>query len=203
MTGADSIGLLRRISATLTRIGDPDGPEFAAHLAEYVRGAQDGVSLGDAFGFKVPRGVSAWWEQERLAERNELIRAIARQHFRRPSVRQAANELTRELRRYESGAWLRHRAYTEPPAALRGTLQESFFALLKLRLATGESTVRDALASDSGVYLGHASADAADRPEDINGTEAHDEAPTATRPRRSRTSTVGRRSTLPHRAREG
>jgi hypothetical protein len=145
---AATINRLRAIAARLTKRKDPGGPWFAACLAEYEAGARHGLTLGDAFGFRLGAGQSSWWEQETLSRRDQLIRQIAAEHFSALSGRPAAAAIAKAIAGYERTAWRQHRAFAAPPAGLRG-LRADLFRLLKLCEPIAEPTIRRVLGAGS------------------------------------------------------
>ncbi len=149
-----AIDRLRRIAARLLELGDVDGEWFAASLQEYEAGARHGLTLGDAFGFRLRPGESAWYETEARSARDELLRAIARRYFGGMSTRAAADALASKISRYESGSWRGDRIFKLQPT-LTG-LHAELFKLLKIGQPLSASTIRRALAHETTLFVSHA-----------------------------------------------
>ena len=147
MSDAAPIDRLRAIARHLDEIQHPDATWFAAALAAYESGARHGMTLDDALGLRVGQGERPWWAVEAMQQRDELLRAIARQHFPSMSRRAAAAAIAHELNRYRESRWRVDRAYRQPPAQLLGSVRAELFRLLKLDVPLGVGTLRRALDS--------------------------------------------------------
>jgi len=138
---ASPIDRLRRLALRLGKPGDEDGEWFATALREFEAGARHGLTLGDAFGFRLTPGQTPFWESERIAKRDDLIRTIAAKHFSTLRGRPAAAALSRAIKRYEQGRWPAHKPFATPPPGLNG-LRAALFRLLKLGDPPAEPTIR-------------------------------------------------------------
>ncbi len=169
MTGADSIVRLRAIATRLSEREDQDSAWFANALAEYEAGALHGLTLGDAFGFRLQPGESSWWELEARSQRDALIRRIVQRYFGGLSARSAADALAKKVLRYESGDWRSDRKFKLRPT-LTG-LHAELFQLLKIGVPVSVATIRRALAHEIPLLVSHEAGDhAAATKEERHGT---------------------------------
>jgi hypothetical protein len=175
----------------LTQQRDPDGDAawFLAALQEFETGApyQQRRTLDDILGLKLAPGETGWWEAEKLARRDALLRQIRARYFPTLSQRAAAQAIRDALTRYETTQWKKHSAFTSVPT-LRG-IDVELFKLLKLRVPLSFGTIRPLLdvANHEAVFVGQPSPDTlpkleAPPAEDTHGSH-QDEVTPATRPR--------------------
>lgn len=81
-----------------------------------------------------------------IASRGYLLRMGAKQFFPAMSERQQVEQLRKVMVRYEAGRWRRDRNETSCPEAIRGTVHEIAFLILRQQdRAPGFSTIRNAL----------------------------------------------------------
>jgi hypothetical protein len=137
------IDRLRGISARLLERGDADGVWFASCLAELQAGARHGLTLADAFGFRLAPGAKPWWVIEASTARDALLREIAAHYFSGLSARAAAEAIVKTVARYEAGDWRHHRKFIDKPT-LHG-IRADLFRLLKIGAPLSVATVRRAL----------------------------------------------------------
>lgn len=109
-----AIARLRRLAPVLAH-GGPDQQWLATAIERYLLGARAGLNLDSAIGVAVAPGSSAWWNEERHAERDRLLREIAASFPGRTNAR--AVELQRRLKHYASVCWPRDRRSGAPTAA--------------------------------------------------------------------------------------
>lgn len=82
-----------------------------------------------------------------IAERDALLREVARLHFPAVSQREQARRVHDALCRYQSGAWRRERAEAEGAARHHGKINAHCHAILSLRdHVPSEGAIRRALA---------------------------------------------------------
>jgi hypothetical protein len=81
-----------------------------------------------------------------IASRGYLLRMGAKLFFPAMSERQQVEQLRKVIVRYETGRWRRDRNETACPEAIRGTVQEIAFLVLRLQdRAPSFSTIKNAL----------------------------------------------------------
>lgn len=147
MSDRDAMNRLRAIAARLLERHDPDAEWFGACVQEYVAGARHGRSLADVFGLTVRAGARPWWVLEALEARTALLRELRQRHFPALDGRPAVAAIVAAISRYETGGWRRDRKFVNPPP---DPLRAHLFALLKLGVPLGASTIRRALDPGSG-----------------------------------------------------
>ena len=185
MTDA-AIDRLRAIAARLDKRRDPDAAWFAACLAEFESGARHGLTLGDAFGFKLSPGERPFWAAEACAARDEIIRAAAGKWFAQHNASSAARALLHAITRYERSGWRQHRVFRLPPAAIVGTLQADLFKILKTKAPISERTARRVLGHEPPLFVASRFAEDGRDPKRRPSTNASssDEVTSGTRPGR-------------------
>lgn len=111
-------------------LDDEDREALAAALESYV--AAEAATLDRALGLARRRGETDWRTAVRLARRDELLRALARQHFGDLPASGAARAIEWAVLRYERQHWPADHDLTECPAAHLGTPREYLFELFQL-----------------------------------------------------------------------
>jgi hypothetical protein len=124
------IAFLRRV-ASAAAAGKPlepaDGAWFARCLGNYLADASKGLSMEEAFDMARARGQVAWWTQEQLDRRDELVRRMAAEFFPNLSRPQQAREIAKAGKLYASAGWRRDKGRAGVPPDQRGTLRELLF----------------------------------------------------------------------------
>ena len=84
---------LRAAADHLERSGNRELVEIAAAVRRYEREAPLGLSLDDALGLSARGGAGPWWQQERRARRDAMLRDLHRAYFADLGLEQAAAEI--------------------------------------------------------------------------------------------------------------
>ena len=99
-----AVGRLRRLAARFAgETADADATWFAGRIEVYLENAPAGLDLDGAFDLTVAPGTSPWWQRERRAARDELLRQLAAALPGSCSAR--AHALAERLRRYAGSGW--------------------------------------------------------------------------------------------------
>lgn len=121
----ESVDRLRRIADMLARADDPDERWHADQLQAYLDNAARGVTLEHALGLAGEPRKPRWWTVERLARRDELIRALAARHWPGLKPTPQAAAFAQAMRRHESAYWTEAgRTRPLPPPGLQADLFE-------------------------------------------------------------------------------
>jgi hypothetical protein len=132
-TSADlPVARLRCLAARFAVEARADGLWFAQQLAIYESGAPHGLSFDEVIGLTPSAGCRPWWQVERRARRDALIREVADKFFPGLPNRRCAAVMSERLDRYQATSWRSDRVWRSPPAARACRVDGLFFALLKL-----------------------------------------------------------------------
>jgi hypothetical protein len=94
------------------------GRSLEAYLAREVS------SLEAALGLRFAKGGVPWWLEERIRQRDEALRGLARRYFGAVSVTERAREIHRLARRYAASAWRFDSEAADMPDGYQGTVKE-------------------------------------------------------------------------------
>lgn len=111
-TSLAAVERLRRLTVELAE-GSDDGRWLAGALDRYLT-APDRVDLRAALGLATGPGSVKWWRQQKLAERDDLLRQIGEGLPGKTHARAVA--LQQLLRRYAATGWPRERQSKQPTA---------------------------------------------------------------------------------------
>jgi len=138
----EALANIRRLRALAARLvagelGD-DGRWLGLALRLYAETA-GAVTIEGALGLRPGPGQESWATIERRARRDEAIRALAREHFARPSLAATACDVAAAIRDYARRCWSRDRGLDRVPASYLGKPEEHLFAAFKVGLRVPES----------------------------------------------------------------
>jgi len=139
----EALANIRRLRALAARLvagelGD-DGRWLGLALRLYAETA-GAVTIEGALALKPGPGEEHWSTIERRARRDEAIRALAKEHFQRPSMPATAQDVARAIRNYSMRCWPRDRDLSRVPASYLGKPEEHLFAAFRAGPRVPEST---------------------------------------------------------------
>ena len=150
-TPLDAVTQLRQVADALRAGAAGDaGQWLAARLDAYLIGAKSGVTLEAALGIKVDVGGEAWWTAENRKRRDDAVAEYI--------ARCSASDPGLEIKRYESGAWLRDRRAAEMPPAYAGTAREFLHRALRTNKSVAPGRMPSSLAYLRRVLASHSTA---------------------------------------------
>lgn len=137
---SDRISALERAVLHLAQTGDESHAVVADAIALWLRDGGSDLSFDAAL--SLPWG---WRRPHRIEKRNQMLRDLARRHWPELSGRALARKISTTARRYEAGAFARHRQ-TGRPDGLQGDL----FDVLSVEPLPGEEGLRKIFCASSG-----------------------------------------------------
>ena len=100
-------------------------------ITDYLEGAQDGLSLGQAFGVSA-HGGQAWWHKEARQQQDEALRVFVANHLSGLEDTEQATQLHEKILRYMDTTWRHDRDRGSVPKSHTGTTRDDLFRLFQI-----------------------------------------------------------------------